>query len=183
MKKLISVLFLILFAATAALCADMPANPAKRTEAGKYVTAIEAYAMLRQVHSGYLIDVRTPEEYVFLGHAVGATNIPVKLWGGKFDAVKSAFPLSENTEFVKEVQTRFNKQSLLVLMCRSGDRSATAVNDLVKAGFTNVWTVIDGFEGDAGLDGKRNKNGWRNSGLPWSYVLDAAHVYEMPTGR
>ena len=183
MKKLIPAFLLIVFAATSALAAQTPANPAKRTEAGKYVTAVEADAMLKQEPSAHLLDVRTPEEYVFLGHALGATNIPFKLWSGKFDAAKSAFPLSANTEFVQEVEGKFSKQSLLVLMCRSGDRSAAAVNALVKAGYTNVWTVIDGFEGDAGPDGKRGKNGWRNSGLPWGYALDADHIYEGRTGR
>jgi rhodanese-related sulfurtransferase len=183
MKKFVAALCLILLSASAALCADAPSSPAKRTEAGKYVTAIEASTMLGKDHSGHLIDVRTPEEYVFLGHAVGATNIPVKLWVGKFDAVKSAFPLSENQDFVKEVEARFDKRSLLLLMCRSGDRSAIAVDKLARVGFTNVWTVIDGFEGDAGPDGKRDKNGWRNSGLPWNYALDAAHIHETAGGR
>ena len=60
-------------------------------------------------------------------------------------------------------------------MCRSGGRSALAVNALAQAGFTNVYNVIDGFEGDkvddptSYYDGKRMKNGWKNSGSPWTY--------------
>jgi hypothetical protein len=48
-----------------------------------------------------------------------------------------------------------------------------AVDKLARVGSTNVWMVIDGFEGAAGSDGKRDKNGWRNSGLPWNHALDA----------
>jgi rhodanese-related sulfurtransferase len=33
-------------------------------------------------------------------------------------------------------------------MCRSGDHSALAVNALAKAGFVNVYNIIDGMEGD-----------------------------------
>ncbi len=50
-----------------------------------------------------------------------------------------------------------------------------AVNALAKAGFVNVYNVIDGMEGDKVDDpgsinhGKLMKNGWKNSGLPWTY--------------
>ena len=62
-------------------------------------------------------------------------------------------------------------------MCRSGGRSALAVNQLAKAGFVNVYNIIDGMEGDNVDDpgsvyhGKRMRNGWKNSGLPWTYDL------------
>ncbi len=62
-------------------------------------------------------------------------------------------------------------------MCRSGGRSAMAVNLLAKAGFTNVYNIIDGMEGDTVDDpasvfqGQRLKNGWKNSGSPWTYDL------------
>ena len=36
----------------------------------------------------------------------------------------------------------------IVAMCRSGGRSAFAINMLAKAGFVNVYNIIDGFEGD-----------------------------------
>ena len=57
-----------------------------------------------------------------------------------------------------------------------------AVNALAKAGFTNVYNIIDGMEGDMVDDpestyfGKRMKNGWKNSGLPWTYdVMGDSH--------
>jgi rhodanese-related sulfurtransferase len=62
-------------------------------------------------------------------------------------------------------------------MCRSGGRSALAVNQLAKAGFVNVYNIIDGMEGDNVDDPgsvyhrKRMRNGWKNSGLPWTYDL------------
>ena len=67
-------------------------------------------------------------------------------------------------------------------MCRSGGRSAMAVNTLAKAGFTNVYNIIDGMEGDAVKDpgsvyqGQRLKNGWKNSGIPWTYQPDPQHM-------
>jgi rhodanese-related sulfurtransferase len=63
-------------------------------------------------------------------------------------------------------------------MCRSGDRSAMAVNALAKAGFVNVYNIMDGMEGDKVDDpgsayyGKRMRNGWKNSGSPWTYDVN-----------
>ena len=48
---------------------------------------------------------------------------------------------------------------------------------LITTGFKNVYTIIDGFEGDKVKDpesvfnGKRMKNGWKHS-APWVYDID-----------
>ena len=53
-----------------------------------------------------------------------------------------------------------------------------AINLLAAAGFTNAYNILDGMEGgrvddpDSVFDGMRMKNGWKNSGLPWTYDLD-----------
>ena len=43
-------------------------------------------------------------------------------------------------------------------------------------GYTKVWSVTDGFEGgtlkEGASKGVRAVDGWRNSGLPWSYKVD-----------
>ena len=50
----------------------------------------------------------------------------------------------------------FKPDDTIVAMCRSGGRSAFAINMLAKAGFVNVYNIIDGFEGDTVDDpGKR----------------------------
>ena len=62
-----------------------------------------------------------------------------------------------------------------------------AVNALAKAGFTKVYNIIDGFEGDKVEDpesvyhGKRMRNGWKNA-APWTYELDPTLVW-IPTGE
>jgi rhodanese-related sulfurtransferase len=66
-------------------------------------------------------------------------------------------------------------------MCRSGKRSAKGVNMLAAAGFTNAYSVVDSFEGDKAKEGenkgKRTVNGWKNSGLPWTYSMDKDLMY------
>ncbi len=90
--------------------------------------------------------------------------------------------------FLNEVRRRLGAKGLgpndaVVLICRSGDRSAAAANLLAEAGFKNVYSVVDGFEGDLATDGpkagQRAVNGWKNAGLPWSYRLDRTKMYRM----
>ena len=65
----------------------------------------------------------------------------------------------------------------ILAMCRSGGRSAIAANMLAKAGFTKVYNIVDGMEGDSVTDpasvfqGQRLVNGWKNAGCPWTYAL------------
>ena len=151
----------------------------KQTSLGLYVTAREAYEMWRaapeQVH---VIDVRTPEEYVFVGHATMARNIPLVFMRYQWDAEKDEPVVEPNAAFVAKVQARHALPDTLLLICRSGGRSAWAVNSLAKAGFTNAYNVIDGTEGDkvddpgSAYHGKRMRNGWKNSGSPWTYDCD-----------
>ena len=74
-----------------------------------------------------------------------------------------------------------SKNDTVILMCRSGDRSSKATNLLAELGYTKVYTVIDGFEGDVAKDGpqagQRVVNGWKNAGLPWTYKLDKDKLY------
>jgi rhodanese-related sulfurtransferase len=57
---------------------------------------------------------------------------------------------------------------------------------LSEAGFAQVYTVVDGFEGDVAKEGpnagKRVVNGWKNAGLPWSYRLEK-EKFTLPEPR
>jgi hypothetical protein len=43
--------------------------------------------------------------------------------------------------------------------------------------------VVDGYEGDKVKDGaqkgQRLVNGWKNTGLPWSYQLEKTKMYKV----
>ena len=62
-------------------------------------------------------------------------------------------------------------------MCRSGDRTVRAIEKLVEAGFTSVYSQHEGFEGDLSPCGQRSINGWKNAALPWTYKPDKAKLY------
>ncbi len=159
------------------------ANPTvpqkKQTTLGKYITAEQAYAKYsNSPDTIHILDVRTPGEYAFVGHAPMAVNIPLCfLKPGLTENNRLIMPMNEN--FVAEVEAKFKKTEMLFVMCRSGGRSAACINKLALAGFTNVYNIIDGFEGDKDAKGYRTVNGWKNSGLPWTYNLDPKLVYSL----
>ncbi len=159
--------------------ADRQLPDRKQTTLGLYVTAKEAYEMwLAAPDQVKIIDVRTPEEYALIGHPEMAWNIPYGFI--TYQRVDGTFEhgASLNPDFVAEFKELADPTDILLLTCRSGDRSARAVELLAEAGFTNAYTITDGVEGDKVDDpenvyfGKRMKNGWKNWGLPWVYSID-----------
>ena len=162
----------------------------KRTTLGHYVTAQEAYEMWKtSPRKVCILDVRTPEEYVFVGHAEMARNIPLLFVKHEWNAETKQFVVEPNPDFISEVKHQFKPTDTLLVMCRSGDRSAMAVNALAKAGFVNVYNIIDGMEGDLVDDpknkhhGKRMKNGWKNCGSPWTYEVNPEQTCLMSVKR
>ena len=185
-KKLIALVIVILMLSNwlplSLAQSTLPAQ--KQTVLGLYVTAKEAYEMwLTDKDKIKILDVRTPEEYIFVGHAPMAHNIPFHLFNYKM-AVRNKEPLMKaNPNFIVEVSRKFQKSETILVICRSGNRSAAAVNAMASAGFKTAYSVTDGFEGDRVKDpsspfyGKRFKNGWRNSGIPWTDKLNPALMW------
>lgn len=193
MKKFALGLLALLIASTAAHAVDSSTLPAvKKTKLGQYLTANEASDLVsKNAKTILFLDVRSPAEVAFVGMpAMADANVPYMIapefpvW----DEAKSTLKLETNPDFVPEVRRRLsekglNPESQIVLICRSGDRSAAASNLLAEAGFKKVYSVVDGFEGDLASDGpksgQRAVNGWKNAGLAWSYKLDKAKMYKV----
>lgn len=167
----------------------------KQTVLGLYATATEAYEKWKADPKNVkVLDVRTVEECLFVGHPTMAWLIPAKLQTYQWDA-KKKLPMIANPDFLPQVKEIAKPTDALLVMCRSGGRSAQAVNLLAEAGFKNAYSIIDGMEGDVVDDadsvfkGKRMKNGWKNSGLPWTCDLDPekmrlpAAAKPMPTAK
>ncbi len=119
----------------------------------------DAWALIAS-NAAVLVDVRTNEERKFVGH------VPV----GEHVAWATGTSLTRNPRFVKEVdiKVKSDKAQLILLLCRSGKRSAAAAEALTNAGFTQVYNVLEGFEGELDEHGQRgHTGGWRFDGLPW----------------
>ena len=112
MKLLIPLLLLPL------LLAGCSAAPAP---AGTYrrITPDEARMLMSTVPDHVILDVRTPEEYRER-HIPHALNIPNETIGA------SAIPALPNQD------------QLILVYCRSGNRSRQAAEKLAKLGYTNV---------------------------------------------
>jgi len=151
----------------------------KQTMPALYITAAEAADVVATREDVLLIDVRTPEETMLVGYPTSAdVNIPFALLAPdhSFDAKKGRYQMNPNPRFVGTMQSYLDAQdaSAVLIICRSGGRSARAVDALVKAGVTlPLYTVVDGFEGDKDKAGQRTINGWKNAGAPWTTKIAA----------
>jgi rhodanese-related sulfurtransferase len=152
-----------------------------KTVLGLYVTPKEAYTMWEADPEGVnILDVRTFEEYTFVGHLEMAKNIPFVF--PKYDPKGPSLPGRPpgcygelNPDFIPSVQELYAPSDTILVYCATGGRGAMAVNMLAEAGFVNVYNIVTGLEGDRIDDpgsvyhGKHMRNGWKNAGLPWGY--------------
>ncbi len=187
MKKRVTTLLLALglvaSLATAVSAAEVPTKKKKITPQALYVTAKEAHDMVKAEASKILfVDVRTPEELYFVGVPEGIDkNIPIAYVDYtkiKEKKGKSKFASHLNKNLIPQLEAALKAKGLtkddkIILICRSGSRSAKVAKKLDKAGYKKVYTVVDGFEGDKSKDKKlRTVNGWKNAGLPYSYKFN-----------
>ncbi|MBL8432360.1 MAG: sulfurtransferase [Dechloromonas sp.] len=163
----------------------------KRSKLALYLTPQQAYDMKKSDPGGVaFFDIRTRAEAMYVGWPDDADALvpfaehPEVM--SDWDDKRFMYKLAPNQDFVPEIERRMKEMGLgkdapVILICRSGDRSSKAQDRLQMAGFTRVYSITEGFEGDAAKDGakagQRTVNGWKNAGLPWTYKLDRAKMY------
>ena len=112
MKKLIPILLaMVLLAGCTAPAADTPDY--------RQINMQEAIAMMEEESDYILLDVRTPEEFSEK-HIPGAINVPNETIGSE------------------EIPELPDKDQLILVYCRSGNRSKQASEKLVALGYTNI---------------------------------------------
>jgi rhodanese-related sulfurtransferase len=121
----------------------------------------QAAQFLAQHSDALFVDCRSEMEYLFVGHPLGALHVA---WNDGPD-------WEINPHFVGQVKKLAGTDHAtrpIVLICRSGNRSLDAGTALERAGFTRVYNVLHGFEGELNDMHQRNSvAGWRREGLPW----------------
>jgi rhodanese-related sulfurtransferase len=174
---------------------DVPKS--NQTSLGLYVTPREAYEMWQADPNGVtVLDVRSFEEYIFVGHPTMAKNVPLaflKYQRPTDDAAQAApapgapppgFTIEPNPQFLPAVQQVCSPTDTILVLCGSGGRAATAVNTLARAGFTRVYNIVNGFEGELVTDpgsadcGTSRPNGWKAIGLPWGRNVNPDLMWE-----
>ena len=172
-KKIITLIALFTFGATVSMAAPTPTKAKKQTPQGIYLTAVEAYELVKKEGDKILfVDVRTPYEFQYVGStSMVDKNIPiVTITLTKWDAKKKRYVRVLNKNFVQEVKAAMKAKGLtkkdkIIFMCRSGKRSIYTSKLMAKEGYMNVATIVDGFEG--GKDKKHHQrttnSGWKNT--------------------
>lgn len=112
-----------------------------------------------------LLDVRTPEEWKWIGYPGNNKLGQAPELDGRVLKIdwKSA-------TFMEDVEDAMmdNPDAVLLTLCRSGGRSYDAAKELIGAGYS-AYNVNDGFEGDKGSRGYRSLNGWKNKQYSYKY--------------
>ena len=159
----------------------------QRSKSGMYLMPKQTPAFIKSKNGKVLfVDVRTRAEAQFLGMAEGVDALVPYVEFQEFmtdwDDARGFYRLEPFNDFVPEVERRLKQKGLakgdpIVIICRAGERSARAADLLSSLGYTQVYTVLNGFEGELSDKGRRNVNGWKNDGLPWTYDLDRTKMY------
>jgi rhodanese-related sulfurtransferase len=130
-------------------------------------TAADAYAFLTAHESALLVDVRTEGEWQTIGIAdlapLGRTTTLIE-WANEAGTPNPTF--LDQLRDAAGTEPDGEESRPLVFICRAGIKSAAAARAATEAGFSPVYNVLHGFEGDADADGRRDINGWRIEGLP-----------------
>ena len=95
------------------------AGPAEQKTDYRQISMDQAIAMMEEESAYIILDVRTPEEFSER-HIPGAINIPNETIGSS------------------EIVQLPDKEQLILVYCRSGNRSKQASEKLVSLGFTNI---------------------------------------------
>lgn len=122
------------------------------------LTPREAHEVWQHAPGAVLVDCRTRAEWDFVGRVPGAIEIEWQSYPG----------YQHNPYFIEQLRHQVSPESLVLFICRSGNRSHYAAIAATEAGFPDCYNVLEGFQGDKDASGQRDKlGGWRLAGLPW----------------
>src|SRR5690625_1468431 len=117
----------------------------KRTELGLYLTPEEAWNMISETPDQVLfLDVRTRAEAAIVGMPTPADGlVPFTEYDAfwRWDDERENYKIAPLQDFVPETERRLHEKGLgkedaVIVMCRTGGRSAKAADRLAKAGYT-----------------------------------------------
>lgn len=119
------------------------------------LTPTEAHALMKA--GAALVDVRTEPELAYVGSVPDSVDIEWQIYPGR-----------PNPDFLEQLAASVPKDQPVMFLCRSGVRSHNAAVVAAKAGWSEAYNILEGFEGDKDANGHRNSvGGWRKAGLPW----------------
>ncbi len=127
----------------------------------------EAWALVQSNPRAVLLDIRSTMEFLFVGHPKGAVHLA---WIDEPDWEVNPHFVTEARKLMLGGKISDSKggSAPIILICRSGKRSKEAGKALIEAGFSDIYDVNEGFEGDLDENHQRGMlGGWRYHKLPW----------------
>ena len=124
MKKIMNLFFMVFVIFVLAGCSNNNTNNTENLESKKnsytQISMEEAVKMMEEESDYIILDVRRPDEFAEK-HIPNAINVPNETIG-------------EN-----EIPELPRKDQMILVYCRSGNRSKQASEKLVKLGYTNIY--------------------------------------------
>ena len=124
MKKIMNLFFMVFVIFVLAGCGNNSTNNTENLESKKnsytQINMEEAVKMMEEESDYIILDVRRPDEYAEK-HIPNAINVPNETIGKD------------------EIPELPNKEQMILVYCRSGNRSKQASEKLVKLGYTNIY--------------------------------------------
>jgi rhodanese-related sulfurtransferase len=185
MKKLFSLVVTLVFMLVGAATVS----------AWEYIHAEDAYVLLQQ-EDVYLVDVRTPSEWHWIGHPGPQTingtvegaflegkviHIPYWQWG--YDEKTQSWTFFKDTShFDEQVVRAFDPGDTLIIMCKTDGRGGMAADQLepnppepsflvlkrlAELGYYSLYNLGGGFMGSK-VHNDIPYVGWQPSGLPYN---------------
>ena len=129
------------------------------------ISSLDCFNILKINKKAKLIDVRTREEWEF----VGVPDLSIIKKDIFFISWQYYPSMSINKFFKKEViKAGLKKDDHLYFLCRSGQRSLEAAKFMFNNDYNYCFNIDDGFEGRNNSKYHRSKiNGWKYNQLPW----------------
>ena len=153
---------------------------ADNSKLAQNISCKEAHEMIQNESNVVIIDVRTQPEFQFIGYIEGAYNIPYWFMSEKFtpkgkkfefssgeikEAPMSRYQFIKNPDFLAYVKKVAKPTDHVLVYCGSSKRSAMAADDLVKAGYENVYNILKGYS-----------KGWTKKKLPCKKMFDVKTI-------
>lgn len=152
----------------------------------KFATNIspkECQEIMNKDHKVFLIDVRTQAEFQFMGYIEGAYNIPYWFLSPSFTpkdkeyefakgkmlkASMSRYQFYVNADFLTYVKKLAKPDDTVIVYCGASKRSAKAADDLVNAGYLNVYNMLTGFS-----------KGWKKNSMPYKEMFKVISIDQI----
>ncbi|MCI0613945.1 rhodanese-like domain-containing protein [bacterium] len=136
----------------------------------KDVNALEALEIMQKDPNVIYLDVRSVPEFE-QGHPERARNIPL------LDLVPG-MGMVANPDFTNVVEANIPKDAAILVGCKSGGRSARAIEIMAQMGYQNLTNVRTGFVGSMDMTGRITEPGWSMLNLPQCKACEDSSSYE-----